>query len=106
MHYEEMCKFSLHHLTVAKNNLHRKNALSLSTTVKIRYEQRDFRSLPKKKEGNILRRCSVKSRADDDIVKERAERISIFYHGAHSLVALMTQHGRACRRKSKVRPVL
>lgn len=76
--------------------------------MEIRYEQRDFRSLPKKKGGNTLQRCSVKWHADndDDVVKKRAEQISIFYHDAHSLVALMTQHGRVCRRKSKVRPVL
>lgn len=79
--------------------------------MKIGYEQRDFRSFTEKKGGNALQRCSVKSRADnddddDDVVKKRAEQISIFYHDARSLVALMTQHGRVCRRKSKVRPVL
>lgn len=63
----------------------------------------------KQNRGNTLQRCSVKSRADNDdnvVKKQRAEQISIFYHDAHSLVALMTQHGRVCRRKSKVRPVL
>lgn len=90
--------------------MHKKNTLSRST-MEIGYEQRDFRSFTekKKKGGNALQRCSVKSRADDDdddVVKKRAEQISIFCHDARSLVALMTQHGRVCRRKSKVRPVL
>lgn len=92
--------------TNANENYRRKNTLSRSTTLEIWQKRLEMRLPLEKKVTNIPQRCSVKSRVDDDVVKERTEWLQILYRDVRSLVVLMTQHGRTYRRKSKVRPVL
>lgn len=88
----------------ANENWRRKN-VSIDNIRKLNAIMNGTTSARKERGERFSQRCSVKSRVNHRGGNERNE-ILILYRGAHSLVALMTQHGKVCRRKSKVRPVL